>query len=283
MIMFFSTKNALFSHWSALPRQEKSQVFYSWPKTGTFQPKMEKLSFFSNNPSEFTILKRNIENWKSAQGVYFEIIASLKTNFTKYLLIFANSCAESWNPKALVDIVTAGGHRGLNTVNIEYKQFPQSECDWDAELQNTHSVLFKSLREVMQVNMLSAQLEIGSELVDWFWEATSVPFSHFLIDLPLQGEDRLLHSTNSGPVPSKFYIPTGWNMWSLWTINTQNLSILRSFQYFSSKKQKSFLSVLPEKFKRFLRECIVKLIKGNLQSLRRHHVKKFWKTFEWYL
>ena len=74
-------------------------------------------------------------------------------------------------------------------------------------LQNTHIVHFKSPRDVMQVTTLSTQLGLGPELVDWYRDATSVPFGHLLIDLSPRTDDRLCYCTNSGSVPSKFYIP----------------------------------------------------------------------------
>ena len=55
--------------------------------------------------------------------------------------------------------------------------------------------------------MLSTQLGLGSELVDWYRDATSVPFGHLLIDLSPRTDDRLRYWTNSGSVPSKIYIP----------------------------------------------------------------------------
>ena len=59
----------------------------------------------------------------------------------------------------------------------------------------------------MQVTTLSTQLGLGSELVDWYRDATSVPLGHLLIDLSPRTDDRLRYCTNSGYVPSKFYIP----------------------------------------------------------------------------
>ena len=140
------------------------------------------------------------------QGVNFEFIDSLKNNGTKYLLIFVDSCEEICNSKAFVDIATAGSHRGLSTIYIKHNLFHQSKLGRDVELQNTHIVLFKSPRDVMQVTTLSTQLGLGSELVDWYRDATSVPFGHLLIDLSPRTEDRLRYCTNSGSVPSKFYI-----------------------------------------------------------------------------
>ena len=59
----------------------------------------------------------------------------------------------------------------------------------------------------MQVTTLSTQLGLGSELVDWYRDATSVPFGHLLIDLSPRTDDRLRYCTNSGSLPSKLYIP----------------------------------------------------------------------------
>ena len=152
-------------------------------------------------------MQKEIKNLEFVQGVNFEFIDSLKNNGTKYLLIFDDSCEEICNSKAFVDIATAGRHRGLSTIYIEHNLFYQSKLVRDIELQNTHIVLFKSPRSVMHITTLSTQLGLGSELVDWCRDATSVPFGQLLIDLSPRTDDRLLYCTNSGSVPSKFYIP----------------------------------------------------------------------------
>ena len=59
----------------------------------------------------------------------------------------------------------------------------------------------------MQVTTLSTQLGLGSELVDWYRDATSFPFGHLLIDLLPRTDDRLRYCTNTGSSPSKCYIP----------------------------------------------------------------------------
>ena len=152
-------------------------------------------------------MEKEIENLKFVQGVNFEIIDSLKNYGTKYLLIFEDSCEEICNSKALVDIVTASRHRSLSTIYIKHNLFHQSTLGRDVELQNTHIVLFKSFRDVMQVTTLIKQLGLGSELVDWYRDATSSPFGHLLIDLSPLTDDRIRYCTNSGSVPSKIYIP----------------------------------------------------------------------------
>ena len=87
--------------------------------------------------------------------------------------------------------------------------FNQSILGRDFELQNTHIVLFKSPRDVLQINTLSQQLGLGSRLKEWYQDATSTPYGHLLIDLTPKTVDLLRYCTNSGSVPSKFYLPAG--------------------------------------------------------------------------
>ena len=113
-------------------------------------------------------MQKEIKNLETVQGVNFEFIDSLKNNDTKYLLLFDDSCEEICNSKAFLGIATAGRHHGLSTIYIKHNFFHQSKLGRDVELQNTHIVLFKSPRDVMQVTTLGAQMGLGSELVDWY-------------------------------------------------------------------------------------------------------------------
>ena len=203
-----STKNRVFISLVGPSESGKSQFNYNWLKIGTFQPKFDKIYFFyQHSPPLYDVVQKEIENLEFVHGVNSELIDSSKNNGTKYLLLFDDSCQKICNSKAFVDIATAGRHRGLSTTYIKHNLFHQSKLGRDAVLQNTHIVLFKSPRDVMQVTTLSTQLGLGSELVDWYRDATSVLFGHLLIDLLPRTDKRLRYCTNSGSVPSKFYIP----------------------------------------------------------------------------
>ena len=152
-------------------------------------------------------MQKEIENLEFVRGVNFELTDSLKNNRTKYLFVFEDSCKEIGNSKAFVDNATAGRHRGLSTIYIKHNFFHQSKLGRDVELQNTHNVHFKSLRDVMQVTTLSTQLGLGLEPNDLYRDATSVPFGHLLIDLSPRTDDRLRYCTNTGSISSKFFIP----------------------------------------------------------------------------
>ena len=244
-----------------------------------FNQSLTKFTFFYQHSQPlYGVMQKEIENLEFVQGVSFEFIDSLKNNGTKYLLMFDNSCEEICNSKVFVDIATARRHRGLSTIYLKHNLFHQSKLGRDVELQNTHIVLFKSSRDVMQVFTLSTQLGLGSELVDWYRDATSVPFGHLLIDLSPRTDDRLRYCTNSGSVPSKFYIPE--RLKHSRTLDDEHTKSLYSpsvpIAFPQSRKCKSHvLQSCPKEFIRFLCECIVNLLKGNLQTIKGHHVVKF--------
>ena len=171
----------------------------------SFNPNLTRFISFSNIINYYTTrFKKNCIEF--VKGVNLELIGSLKNNGTKYLLIFDDSCEEVCSSKEFVKIATAGRHRELSTIYIKHNLFHKSTLGRDIELQTTHFALFKSPRDVMQINKLSIQLGPGSSLVDWYRDATSVPFGHLLIDLPPLTDDRLRYCTNSGKNPSKFYV-----------------------------------------------------------------------------
>ena len=100
----------------------------------------------------------------------------------------------------------------------------------------------------MQVTTLSTQLGLGSELVDWYRDATSVPFGHLLIDLSPRRDDRLRYCTNTGSISSSFNVPERLKVLeSLDDEHAQSLyppSVPINF----SPVQMSFSSVLSKRF-----------------------------------
>ena len=116
---------------------------------------------------------------------------------------------------------------------------------------------------------------LGSELVDWYRDATSVPFGHLLIDLSPWTDDILRYCTNSGSIPSKFYIPERFK--HLRTLDDEHTKRLYSpsAPIAFPQMQGHFLQSCPKKIIRFLCECMVNLLKRNLQAIKRHQVVKF--------
>ena len=158
----------------------------------------QNLTNFFNQPFQplYDAMQKKIKNLEFVQGGNLEFVDLLKNNGTKYLLLFDDSCEEICYSKAFVDIATIGRHQGLSTNYIKHNFFHQSKLGRDVESQNTHIFLFKPPRDVMQVTTIGAQLGLGSELVDWYRDATSVPFGPLLNNLsPRQTIDYVIAQT----------------------------------------------------------------------------------------
>ena len=202
-----STKERIFISLVGPSGSGKSHLIYDWLVFGTFQPEFDKnYYFYQHYQSLYGLMSKNIKNFEFVQGVDFELIQNLPNNGTKYLLIFDDSCEEISSSKVFVKIATAGRHKGLSTVYIKHNLFHQNRLGGGIELQNTHIVLFKSPRDVLQINTLSQQLGLGSQLKDWYTTATSVPYGHLLIDLTPKTVDSLRYCTNSDSTPSLFFL-----------------------------------------------------------------------------
>ena len=220
-------------------------------------------------------MQKEIENLEFVQGLNSEFTDSLKNNGTNYLLIFDDSREKICNSEAFVDIATTGRHRGLSTIYIKHNLVHHSKLGRDVELQKAHIVLFKSPRNVMQVTTLSTQLGLGSELVDWYRDATSVAFGPLLIDLSPRTDDRLRYCTNSGSVPSKFYIPERSK--HLGTLDNEHTKSLYSpsVPIAFPQMQKSLSSVLSEKVFPFSMRMHSKSTKGKLARYKKTSRGKF--------
>ena len=99
----------------------------------------------------------------------------------------------------------------------------------------------------MQVTTLSTHLGLGSELVDWYRDAISIPFGHLLIDLSPRTDDRLRYCTNTGSISSKFYIPDRLKQSKIFDNEHTKSLYSSSVPIIFPQMQKSFPSVLPKR------------------------------------
>ena len=220
-------------------------------------------------------MHRKIWSLQFVQGVGLQFIDLLKNNGIKYFLSFDDSREDIGTWKPVVEVATAGRHQSLSTFCIKHHLFRQSTLGRNDELENTHFFLRKHRRDVMQVNMLLAESGPGLELTDWYWDATSVPDGHFLVDLTPRTDLRLRYCWSSGPVPSKIFSPDRLkNLMSLHYEHTKSLYSPSVPIIFMQCKSLG-LHCCPKQLNNFLRESIVNLLIGNLQTTKRYHVVKF--------
>ena len=107
--------------------------------------------------------------------------------------------------------------------------------------------MFKSARVVLEIITLNQQLGQGSQLKESYLDATSVPYGHLLIDLTPKTVDSLRYCSNSGSVPTKFYLPAGIETKILddeYSIRLYSPNISKIFP----KASKTIHSQLPKRF-----------------------------------
>ena len=174
-----------------------------------------------------------------------------------------------------MEFAAAGRHHGFSIIYNKHNLLHQSKLGRDVELQNTHIVLFKSTRDVHQVATLSLQLRRGSGS-HWLVSGCNIcNFGHLLIDLSLRLHDRLRYCTKSGNVPSKFYVP--YNLKYLKHLDDEATKSLYtpSIPTLFPGMQNSDSKNLSKRIIRFLSECIVNVLQGNLSEVKRSHVLKY--------
>ena len=280
-----SAKNCVFTQFIGPSETGDLQTIYERLQNGTFQLNFDNFYLiFQHSPTHYDIMQKEIENLKFVQVINLEFIDSLENNGAMYLLIFYNLCGKISYSKAFVNIATTGKHCQLNTIYITYNLFHRSKLGRDVKLQNTHIVPFDSSRDVMQLSTLSAQ--IGKRIrASWLVSRRNICSVRSFLEQTID----YVNIQTPDPFPQSFISRTASNSATFWTTNTQKFSTLRVFQSFFHKCKRLFLQSCLKKLIRVLFQCKVTLLKGNLQSKKRHHVAKFqrkiwfpfWKRITW--
>ena len=124
---------------------------------------------------------------------------------------------------------------------LKHNLFLQSGPRRDVEPQIIRIVLFKSVRDVMQVSTVSAHLGLESELLDWYRGATLAPYCFLVFESSPRTGVRLRYCSDSGSVSSNIYSRSVWKTWIHWTMNSQNHSSFQVFQWVLPRAQASLL------------------------------------------
>ena len=99
-----------------------------------FKQIRQKLLFYQQSQPFYQVMLKGTDNLVFAQGVNFEFLDSFKNNGTKYLLPFDDSCGGICNSKAIVDIPSAGKHRGSSAFYTQHNLFYQSKLGREVDL-----------------------------------------------------------------------------------------------------------------------------------------------------
>ena len=162
----------------------------------------------------------------------------------------------------------------LNFMYIKKNNFFHTSTNGrDNELQHTHMVLFKSPRDVQQIDVLGKQLGLGNTQRKWYVDATSTPYGHLMIDLSPESNDLLRYSTDVTSFPSEFFLPSSKS--GVTPMKDRNSGLLypklSNFYFVTSSIhfRRIFLKFSSKHFIRFLCDCCENLLQGNLKGIEK--------------
>ena len=183
----------------------KTELSFKMLSGNTFYPKFNQIIFLYRDMQQIYI------KMEQKLGVIFKKYVNLEflNNLENCLLIMDDSCEQIYNDKEFVKLATAGRHKNINVIYIKHNLYQQSKWSRTIDLNTSHIILFKSPRDIQQVEYLGKQLNLAKFLRNCYELATKKNFGHLLIDLDPKTSDCLRYCSNIvEPGPSIFYIPS---------------------------------------------------------------------------
>ena len=183
----------------------KAELMFHMLQGNSFYTRFQKIYYFYREFQPFFREKQG-----SLARIEFINHSGLEItkNLSNCLLIFDDSCEENFNVKEFVKIATSARHRKLHVIYVKHNLFHQSKWSRTINLNTTHIILFKSLRDIQQIEYLGKQLNCLLLLKDAYKLAAAEPYGHLIIDLdPKTGQGLQFAPQIIGPDPSIFFIP----------------------------------------------------------------------------
>ena len=175
------------------------------PSTQHLPAHLKIYYFYKEFQDTFTAIQQKIPHIEFIKYAGLDITKKL----SDCLLVYDDSCDDIFHDKEFVKIAMSGRHRKLHVIYVKHNLFQQSKWSRTIDLNTTHIVLFKSLRDIQQIEYLGKQLNCLQLLKDAYKIATAQPYGHLIIDLdPKTSQGLRFSSQLIGPEPSVFYIPS---------------------------------------------------------------------------
>ena len=134
----------------------KTRLIYSMlASPTTFSPPIEKTYYFYK---EYQPLFKEMSE---KLGIEFIPCLDFKMikNLENCMLIFDDSWEEIYQEKEFVKLAVACTHKKVQCIFVKHNLFHQSKWSRTIDLNKTHVVLFKSLRDLQQIDHFGRQLE----------------------------------------------------------------------------------------------------------------------------
>ena len=215
---------ALVGHGGSGKTRLISSIFDSPTK---FYPPIEKtFHFYMEYQPLFQEMSErlNIENIPSLD---FEMIKNLEN----FLLVI-----EIYQEQAFVKLAVAGRHRKLHCIFVKHSLFHQSKWTRKIDLNTTHVILFKSQRDLQQIDHFGRQLKQLDFIREAYQRATTRPLGLLPNDFdPKTSVVSRFCSNIVAPQPTTFYIPSSTAKETLLTNEREQIACTEAL----ARKQKA--------------------------------------------
>ena len=253
----------------------KTELMFHMLQGNSFYPRFEKLYYFYK---EFLPLFREMRG--SIARIEFSKYSGLEITkiLSNRLLIFDDSCEEISNDKEFVKIATSGRHRKLHVIYVKHNLFHQSKWSRTIDLNTTHIILFKSLRDIQQIEYLGKPLNCLQLLKDAYKLATAEAYGHLIIDLdPKSSQGLRLHHKLLDLILQFFTFLH--KKQSLHQLRMKKRHLLMLKQWANSTNKNSnidFRLFSDSDFIWFLSDCVMNVLSGVV-PVNKKELKKFEK------
>ena len=134
----------------------KTDLIFQMILKGTFYPSYNKIFYFylQDQPKYRSFASHNKFDIEFIKLSSFEIVNNLRD----CMIVFDDTCEEIFNEKDFVKLATAGRHKNVHVIYVKHNIFQQSKQSRTIDLNTTHLLLFKSPRDIQQIDYLGRQL-----------------------------------------------------------------------------------------------------------------------------
>ena len=179
MKKIISIKDRLFMSVSGPSGSGKTDLFFQMLLKGTFYRSYNKIFCFylHDQPKYRSFVSHNKFDIEFIKLSSFEII----NNLQDCMIVFDDTCEEIICQLMIpVKLATAGGHKNVHVFYVKHNLFQQSKQSRTIDLNSTHLILFKSPRDIQQIDYLGRQLNKANFLRHAYQLATKEDFGHLL-------------------------------------------------------------------------------------------------------
>ena len=129
----------------------KTDLIFNMLQGLLFYPAFPKICYvYKEFQVTFTAMQRKIPHIVFIKYSGLDITMKL----SDCLLVYDDSSEDIFNDKEFVKTATSGRHRQLQVIYVKHNLLQQSKWSRTIDLNTTHIVLFKSLRDIQQIEYL---------------------------------------------------------------------------------------------------------------------------------